>query len=295
MRKRFPWGAILILLPVPAWSAKMAALINRDNPYWGYDYATQYETQVFTQWAQDQGVQYEEIRGATNLEQVFQNLDQYEMIVVDTNAIRDGADYNPLFQQYKNDIKQWVENGGKLIVLGEYHAQVNPGTTGGNTGNAYEWLEVMGITGVWEGSQHTGHDVGWIKADDPIFSGINAEDLENSSAHPSGNNYWSVLRLVEGHPDASKWEILAKNDADEILMARGKFGKGVVLVTSWEIGYGQGAFGTLFTNALTYAKNYGGGRPAPGPGLPETALMGLLALLCFAAIDATRRRRRKNV
>lgn len=290
MRKWLSWGVIFVLLPLPASAAKMVALINRDHPYWGNDYATQYETQVFIEWAQNQGLDYQEIRGASSLEQVFQNLDQYEMIVVDTNAIRDGAGYNPLFHQYKGEIKRWVENGGKLIVLGEYHAQVNPGTTGGDTGNAYEWLEVMGITGVWEGGQHTGHDVGWIKAGDPVFSGITEQDLENSSAHPSGNNYWSVLRLVEGHPDADKWEILAKNEAGEILMARGRFGKGVVLVTSWEIGYGQGAFGTLFTNTLTYAKNYGRRRPAPGPGLPEALLVGLMALFCLAVVDAIRRR-----
>jgi len=284
---------VFFLLSSPTWAAKMAALINRDHPYWGNDYATQYETQVFTQWAQQQGMQYEEIRGSANLERVFQNLDDYEMIVVDTNAIRDGAGYNPLFHQYKQQIKQWVENGGKLIVLGEYQARVNPGTTGGNTGNAYEWLEVMGITGVWEGPQHTGHDVGWIKSDDPIFSGITEQDLENSSAHPSRNNYWSVLRLVEGHPDANKWEVLARNEAGEILMARGRFGRGVALVTSWEIGYGQGAFGTLFTNSLTYVRNYGARRPTPGPGLLEAALLGLLALAALSSFDALRRRRKR--
>ena len=73
-------------------------------------------------------------------------------------------------------------------------------------------------------------------------------------------------------------------------MARGRFGRGVVLVTSWEIGYGQGAFGTLFTNTLTYAKNYGRRRPAPGPGLPEALLVGLMALFCLAVVDAIRRR-----
>ena len=282
----------MALLSSPAWAAKMAALINRDHPYWGQDYATQYETQVFTQWAQQQGLQYEDVRGSDNLEQVFQNLDDYEMLVVDTNAIRDGADYIDLFQQYKSQLKQWVENGGKLVVLGEYHAEVNPETTGGDTGNAYDWLDVFGITGTYEGPQHVGHDVGWIKSDDPIFSGISEQDLENSSAHPSGNNYWSVLRLIEGSPEASKWEILAKNEAGEILMARGKFGKGVAVVTSWEIGYGQGAFGTLFTNSLTYAHNYGRRRPTPAPGLPETALLGLLGLACLTLLDASRRRRK---
>ncbi len=268
--KRF-WALGWIFFPLVAWAqGKVAAIISRDNFY--NKWSTRWEREVFSRWAEGQGLNYEDVSGSDSVERIFQNLDRYSMIIVSTNALRDGRGYPQLFDQYKEDIKRWVENGGRLVVFGEYAGTTNPFFSGIRT-DAYKWLEVLGIG---RGPRRRGRDIGYLKSDDPVFEGITAEDLENS--YFAWANYWSTLRIVEGHEYADRWEILAKNRRGDILMARAKIGRGLALVMSWEPGYAQGAFETLLNNTFTYARSYKS-RAVPAGGLGEASLAGLLLFL----------------
>ena len=253
------------------------------------------ERSVFSEWANKYGLATEVYAfwDQAQMEQVLENLDQYEALIVGTNVVRDGL--YQIFMDHRDDIRQWVEGGGRLVVLGQFNGE----TTGGQ--DAYEWLEVFGIG---RGPQNWGNDIGWLKAGDPVFQGVTEQELE-ATTWTDGNNYWSTLEILDGHPDAGKWEVLAKNDVGDVLMARGKFGKGMVLVTSWQIGNAEeanghweggewvwdpapGPFARLFSNSLDYVYTHGGRKPVPAPGLLDALVAGALMLSLLGVMSRPR-------